>query len=105
MIEKSRWREPAEELPLVLTLSFHDLRAAGSQPAQCLNQNRKSARQAAETAMLAPCMHAIWTTIAHSVSPLGRSPSIMASAALTAISDTPLFGRRAAAYWKTRTKD
>jgi hypothetical protein len=48
MIEKSRWREPAEELPLVLTLSFHDLRAAGSQPAQCLNQNRKSARQAAD---------------------------------------------------------
>ena len=35
--------------------------------------------------MVAACTQAIWTTIAHSVSPLGCSLSIMASAALTAM--------------------
>jgi hypothetical protein len=36
--------------------------------------------------------------MAHSVSFLGCSLSIMDSAELTAISDTPLFGKRAAAW-------
>jgi hypothetical protein len=103
--------------PDVDTFNTDDLKAAVPEPAQSLNQDRKRSREptyrgrccqdVAVTAVPTPeptedghggCVHGCHLNHERAlVSPRGRSLSIMASAAFTAISDNPLFGNRAAA--------